>query len=390
MNEQLSLFDDYQDNGTKLKPRPQNEPVKKAKNTQAVSSTFGWFFQVIAAIALSLEYRTKLEKVKVEGKTEDIELYLRDGKLPIYVQAKSTSKKPEEAPKSDVRRHCCNAMNTLVNTSNIVKGKYSRLIYISNFLNPLNLDKLIADYRWNPQATELLEMSFDDLPRQGQEFLRECEDSAKKALQKKYLSTDNYFDWEKLIIATLPMARESILEEKKSFKKDSRLLLTTIEGILERATGSAVLKTDIFNSFVAQYFENATKSNVEITCKEIMWTFISQIILRAKDDYFENEVDLTLQEEVLKYSNNFITDLSFDTEVIDKVLSLWEEYQKKHKGLVSKKKEFDDYLETNWTKFQEYFPMDNKELQKNCIQDLISKILYKSRVIKQLQGEFKQ
>ncbi|MBT8886475.1 hypothetical protein ACXO54_09355 [Lactobacillus delbrueckii subsp. bulgaricus] len=133
MNEQLSLFDDYQDNGTKLKPRPKNEPVKKAKNTQAVSSTFGWFFQVIAAIALSLEYRTKLEKVKVEGKTEDIELYLRDGKLPIYVQAKSTSKKPEEAPKSDVRRHCCNAMNTLVNTSNIVKGKYSRLIYISNF-----------------------------------------------------------------------------------------------------------------------------------------------------------------------------------------------------------------------------------------------------------------
>ncbi|MGU9946086.1 hypothetical protein ACQ5RZ_03980 [Lactobacillus delbrueckii subsp. bulgaricus] len=112
--------------------------------------------------------------------------------------------------------------------------------------------------------------------------------------------------------------------------------------------------------------------------------------MRAKDDYFENEVDLTLQEEVLKYSNNFITDLSFDTEVIDKVLSLWEEYQKKHKGLVSKKKEFDDYLETNWTKFQEYFPMDNKELQKNCIQDLISKILYKSRVIKQLQGEFKQ
>ncbi|MBT8943643.1 hypothetical protein BTI12_08910, partial [Lactobacillus delbrueckii subsp. bulgaricus] len=72
-------------------------------------------------------------KVKVEGKTEDIELYLRYGKKPIYVQAKSTSKKPEDAPKKDVKGHCRNAMNTLVNTSNIVEGKYSRLIYISNF-----------------------------------------------------------------------------------------------------------------------------------------------------------------------------------------------------------------------------------------------------------------
>lgn len=391
MNEQLSLFDDYQDNGTQLKPRPKNEPVKKAKNTQAVSSTFGWFFQVIAAIVLSLEYRTELEKVKVEGKTEDIELYLRDGKKPIYVQAKSTSKKPEDAPKKDVKGHCRNAMNTLVNTSNIVEGKYSRLIYISNFLNPLNLDKRIADARWNPKATELLEMSFDNLPKQGQDFLRECEDSAKKALrEKKYLSTDNYFDWEKLIIATLPMARESILEEKQSFRKTSRLLLATIEEILEKATGSTSFKTNIFDTLVAQYFENSTKTSATITYKEIMWTFISQIILHAKDDYIESSVDIALQEDVRIYSNNFINDLSLNIDVINKVIYLWEKYKRDHKDKVSNEKLYYDYLEENWTEFKESFSLENEKIQKCCIQDLINKILIKSMTIKELREEFEK
>lgn len=390
MNNQLSLFDDYQESSEKLKPRPKAEPIKAIKSNQATASTFGWFFQVIAAITLSLKYRTKLEKVKVEGKTEDIELYLRDGELPVYVQAKSTSKKPEDAPRSDVRGHCCNAMKTLVNTSNAVKGNYSVLMYISNFLNPLNFDKRIADARWNPQATELLEMSFDNLPKQGQKFLRECEISARKKLSKKYVSTDNYFDWEKLIIATLPMARESNLEDKQSFRKTSRLLLATIEEILESATGSTSFKTDIFDTLVARYFENTTRDNVTITYKEIMWTFISQIILHAKDDYIENSVDFILQEDVRKYSNDFINKLSLNMEVINKATYLWEKYKRDHKDRVPKAQVFYDYLETNWTEFQEYFSMDDKELQKYCIQDLISKILIKSRTIKELRGEFEK
>lgn len=390
MDKQLSLFDDYQDSSKKLKTRSKDKAAKAIKSTQAVATTFGWFFQVIAAITLSLEYRTKLEKVKVEGKTEDIELYLRDGKLPVYVQAKSTSKKPEDVPRGDVKQHCCNAMNTLVNTSNAVKGKYSRLIYISNFLNPLNLEKRIADARWNPQATELLEMSFDNLPRQGQEFLRECEVLARKQLSKNYISTDNYFDWEKLIIATLPMARESILENKQSFRKTSRLLLATIEEILEKATGSTSFKTNIFDTLVAQYFENSTKTSVTITYKEIMWTFISQIILHAKDDYIESSVDIALQEDVRNYSNNFINNLSLNMDVINKAIYLWEKYKREHKDQASNKEMYYDYLEENWTEFKEFFSLENEEIQKHCIQDLINKILVKSMTIKELRGEFEK
>ena len=102
------------------------------------------------------------------------------------------------------------------------------------------------------------------------------------------------------------MARESILEEKQSFRKTSRLLLATIEEILEKATGSTSFKTNIFDTLVAQYFENSTKTSATITYKEIMWTFISQIILHAKDDYIESSVDIALQENVRIYSNNFI------------------------------------------------------------------------------------
>lgn len=129
--EQLSLFSKE----IEKKPRPANIPaVPKTKDTQASYSVWGWLFQITAAIVLGLKYRKNMTKIKVEGKTEDIELYFSD-RDPIYVQAKSTGKSIEE--NDNATAHCTAAMNTLINTTNIHKNKYSELIYISNYLNPL-------------------------------------------------------------------------------------------------------------------------------------------------------------------------------------------------------------------------------------------------------------
>ena len=69
---------------------------------------------------------------------------------------------------------------------------------------------------------------------------------------------------------------------------------------------------------------------------------------------------------------------------------MWEKYKRDHKDKVSNEKLYYDYLEENWTEFKESFSLENEEIQKCCIQDLINKILIKSMTIKELREEFEK
>lgn len=49
------------------------------------------------------------------------------------------------------------------------------------------------------------------------------------------------------------------------------------------------------------------------------------------------------------------------------------------------------FLDEEWKKLKEYFPMsteDDVEIQKNCIQDIIWRILTKQRIVNKLKREF--
>ena len=50
----------------------------------ASPSAFGWDFQANAAILLMIENIKKVDKIRVEGKTEDIEITLKN-KTKIYI-----------------------------------------------------------------------------------------------------------------------------------------------------------------------------------------------------------------------------------------------------------------------------------------------------------------
>ena len=57
----------------------------------ATPSSFGWDFQINAAIVLMLENIKAIKSVRVEGKKEDIELLLENNEN-IYAQAKNAIK----------------------------------------------------------------------------------------------------------------------------------------------------------------------------------------------------------------------------------------------------------------------------------------------------------
>lgn len=62
---------------------------KKKVDTNASPSAYGWVFQVGAGITLMLDNVKDFTYMKMEGKSDDIELTLPTGK--IYAQAKSVT-----------------------------------------------------------------------------------------------------------------------------------------------------------------------------------------------------------------------------------------------------------------------------------------------------------
>lgn len=102
----------------------------KVIDTSAQSSAFGWDFQSSLALFFVSKDLKNLEKVKVEGRTEDIELYYEDGRT-VFIQAKSQR---DPFSSSNTNKHLTNAMKTLVNTS--LKSEYTTLYYGTNISNP--------------------------------------------------------------------------------------------------------------------------------------------------------------------------------------------------------------------------------------------------------------
>lgn len=380
MGEQLDLFEVSDLDSKELKPED------KEKNTQASYSAWGWLFQVTAAMVMGLKYRKNLTEMKVEGKTEDIELYFKD-KKPMFVQAKSTGKSIEN--NSNATEHCTKALNTLINTSNIKKKNYSQLIYISNFLNPLKLTDEIWRALWKPSKDELLVQNYaSDIPQEGKEYLNERADAAKQQLKAGgYLYTDDYFDWNKVSVATLIFSRKNE-EDLEDNIKECAALNRLIDEILKRDTNK--LRDNIEAELYRRYVSNATNFKLMIKKNEICSLFIYKIVQGAPETYLEKKIPIFQQEDVETYAKGFIDEQSKNIEVINKILVDFYEFDaSKYANEEEKLNAFIDQ-EGEDEELKSCFPMDEKdeEIQKSCLKYLTYKILYKQHAIKDTRKEF--
>ncbi len=108
-----------------------NDDINKKKDTNASPSAFGWVFQVGAGITLMLSNIKEFSSMKMEGKSDDIEISLDDGK--IYAQAKSVTQMGNQSTAS---ANLNAALDLLVSDNK--NGDAIKLIYITNILNPLS------------------------------------------------------------------------------------------------------------------------------------------------------------------------------------------------------------------------------------------------------------
>ena len=392
---QLSLFNDEElqelENSQKLDPRN-----RKVKNPVANPTAFGWLFQVIAAIVLSLEYKENLKEVKVEGETEDIEIYLTNT-APIYAQAKATM---GDVRKVEVSTPTKNAMNTLLNTSNAV-SKYSKLIYISNFINPVSLDEIDLSARCLVNGSTLFEKNFQDIPNQGQEYLRERLEKAQEDLKNcKYLYTKKKFDWNKLYVDI--MIFESTNEERKKINANPDckiidhhnhcvVLSNEIDEIVQRKK----LKDRIYNKLLSRFYENAATKSIRISKNRLMGIFITEVIQETESENIKN-IYPAYRKMIEDYIDGFLDDQSMNIDVINDITSSFYEYWNKNtlKNNVNAQKIKQNFVNTQWIKFKENFPIDkskfSKKIQEEAIKLLILQIIDKEENINEIRTEFNE
>lgn len=103
----------------------------KEVDTNASASAYGWVFQVGAGITLMLDNVKEFISLKMEGKSDDIELDLNTGK--IYAQAKSVTQIGDQRSAST---NLNNALKLLASDNK--NGDAVKLIYITNIANPLS------------------------------------------------------------------------------------------------------------------------------------------------------------------------------------------------------------------------------------------------------------
>ena len=377
---QLSLFNDEElqelENSQKLDPRN-----RKVKNPVANPTAFGWLFQVIAAIVLSLEYKENLKEVKVEGETEDIEIYLTNT-APIYAQAKATM---GDVRKVEVSTPTKNAMNTLLNTSNAV-SKYSKLIYISNFINPVSLDEIDLSARWLVNGSTLFEKNFQDIPNQGQEYLRERLEKAQEDLKNgKYLYTKKKFDWNKLYVDI--MIFESTNEERKKINANPDckiidhhnhcvVLSNEIDEIVQRKK----LKDRIYNKLLSRFYENAATKSIRISKNRLMGIFITEVIQETESENIKN-IYPAYRKMIEDYIDGFLDDQSMNIDVINDITSSFYEYWNKNtlKNNVNAQKIKQNFVNTQWIKFKENFPIDKSKFSKKIQEEAIKLLILQIR-----------
>lgn len=105
----------------------------KETDRNASKSAFGWDFQVGAGIILMLENIKELSKLKIEGKNDDIELTLSNGK--VLAQAKSVMQIGDQR---NAKRNLNGAFSTFKDDIKKINSPIISFVYVTNISNPLS------------------------------------------------------------------------------------------------------------------------------------------------------------------------------------------------------------------------------------------------------------
>lgn len=266
-------------------------------DTNAQASAFGWDFQSSLALFLIADDIANLKHVKVEGKTEDIELVYKDGSN-VFIQSKSQL---NPYSTSNSNKHLKNGIKTLINASQ--KNEYSHLLYGTNISNPFVLKKFAALFSGGPTNH-----SFNELPI---ELKNKTIKIVNKVAKEEKLSLAN-FDYNRFSVITLPFYGDDD-NTRYRFVKEKILYF------LDKIGLNGIQSNKIFNNFLFDFTKNPVKS-INIEKEDLAWSIIIFALDTNNDEFFE-EFDLDIAEEdaIQNIYTNFIERKSLEFTLLTEV-----------------------------------------------------------------------
>ena len=314
-----------------------------ARSRRADAVVFGFDFQVNAAIVLFIENVKQVEKMRLEGNYEDIEIQLDSGEM-VMAQAKAVEKASFDF--NNVRKNLKKALISLSEADEKVNAR--DLILITNSPNPFNDEQSRSVFYGHAHR------DYNTLPP-----------TAKKIVDDYLGEMDKPLDVNKLKIQVLPFETDDDEERYKVIMQTINdfvgMLKTNVPGI-----GRQLLET-----WHWQVFDNGGKNNVDIKLskKDIIWPLIVKITeIEQCDEEFLEQFDSSVYEEVVNRYADVINSHCEQCEFFIKILSDYNAF-KTDKKLSEK---MSDFIDKYWLNYVSEFDVDGLESE---IQEAITKIV---------------
>ena len=338
-------------------PKEENNMSKNC----AAPSLFGWDFQVNAAIAIFIDNIEDVDRIRLEGDKQDIEITLSNNEK-IYAQAKAVEKAGNY---SNVKKHLEDALNSLNNTA-YENDDVKQFIYITNSENPMGNIQTISQF-----IGSYIRQPYTNLSDKAKKIVDKALDNAEKEVS---------IDKNKLFIYVLQF--QNGIELKDRYTNIKRIVDEFIESILENRNGIGAKVLDVWQK---ELLLNGSVSNTTITLEKKRFSWI--IIVKAiENSLLENSLydkfDISEVRNIQKHFSEFINNSVVRFEFVTIVLSDFNSFRPREKS-----KKTVEFIEKNWKNYVNEFSVETLEpnRQEILVKEILARIIYQYNTINRMK-----
>lgn len=338
----------------------------KMKDRNARASAFGWDFQSNLALYFVSKDLKTLSRVKVEGPTEDIELFYNDGRS-IFIQAKSQENPYQSS--SNTNTHLKNAIKTLIDAS--LKIDYSLLYYGTNIANPFIYREF--NMLFSNGSTDY---SFNELPEKIKTKIKKYIEDVSRTEE---LSLDN-FDYNRLRITTLPFYGDDNQTRYRYIKE-------SIEIFLNKLGLSWSQIESIFGYYQLLFTQNPSKK-VDIQKEDLAWPIIIYSLDSSSDEFYEEfDLDISDEDAIENIYKDFIEKKSLEFTLLNEVSNHFLSFAM-DKTYTSRRSLPKEFIEENHSYYsKKMFLNELNDMSESVTKLILWKIIKKTRTIHKLRKE---
>lgn len=319
---------------------------------------FGWDFQVNAAIFIFLKNLKDIDKVRLEGKLQDIEFIKKD-KSKIFAQAKSIYRYDDYA---NVISNLKSALQSLDDAQS-KDPLCNEVIYVTNTPNPFNKDMGFFG--------GVTKTNYDGLPNS-------CKAIVDSISKKQSLDSLNK---QQFSIQIIPFHGDDLDNRYKYIKE---LINEFLANLGLSTSGFAPSLLQVWHN---EIFKNGTIPNTEIYIKksELIWPLVLLVTDQASDDWLSQELDEGVYEEVKTKYRNIINNAADRFETYTKVVSDYRDFN----FTGSNRDKIIKFISESWEKYKSEINTHNMlstEEQEYIIKIVLHKIIVKKDYISRIKS----